>query len=148
MSLSDSCSDALHKLARELVWYSVFHYKPEQLIPVIDALYNLATFTSNQEFRNVNDFTPPNMPNINPSINIGRVVIGAILGAEMDDDEFGQKSAAAILTLLPEISKLHSKLAKSLDDVYVEITTDPHSFMTLIYPNILSKLESIRSSQA
>jgi len=141
MALSDSCSDALTELARELVWYSDWGYKDEQLIPVIDALYNLATFTAGQD-------APPNMTNINPSLGISRVVVGAILGAEMDDDEFGQKSAAAILILLPKISKVHSKLAKSLDDVYIEITTNTDSFMTKMYPNILSKLEAVRSNQA
>jgi len=141
MALSDTCSDTLHELGRELVWYSDWGYKPEQLIPVIDALYNLATFTAVQD-------SPPSSTNTNPSIGISRVVIGAILGAEMDDDEFGQKSAAAILTLLPQISKVHSKLAKSLDDVYAEITNNTDSFMTKMYPNILSKLESVRSNQA
>lgn len=141
MALSDSCSDALTELARELVWYSDWDYKPEQLIPVIDALYNLATFTAVQD-------TPPNMPDINPSIVVSRVVVGAILGAEMDDDEFGKESAAAILTLLPEICKVHPLLAKSLDDVYMEITTNAGSFMTKMYPNILSKLEAVRSNQS
>ena len=141
MALSDSCSDALTELARELVWYSDWDYKPEQLIPVIDALYNLATFTAGQDI-------PPNMPNANPTAGVSRVVVGAILGAEMDDDEFGQKSAAAILTLLPKISKVHSRLAKSLDDVYIEITTNADSFMTEMYPDILSKLEAVRSNQA
>ena len=88
------------------------------------------------------------MPNANPSAGVSRVVVGAILGAEMDDDEFGKKSAAAILTLLPKISKVHSRLAKSLDDVYIEITTNADSFMTKMYPNILSKLEAVRSNQA
>lgn len=141
MALSDSCSDALHELAREVVWYSDWGYNPEQLIPVIDALYNLATFTAGQD-------TPPDMPNPNPSAGVSRVVVGAILGAEMDDDEFGQKSAAAILTLLPEICKVHPRLAKSLDDVYIEITTNADSFMTKMYPTILSKLEAVRSNQS
>jgi hypothetical protein len=141
MALSDTCSDTLNELGRELVWYSDWGYKPEQLIPVIDAMYNLATFTAGQD-------SPPNSTNTNPSIGISRVVIRAILGAEMDDDELGQKSAATILTLLPKISKVHSKLAKSLDDVYIEITTNTDSFMTKMYPNILSKLESVRSNQA
>ena len=141
MALSDSCSDALHQLAREIVWYSDWGYKPEQFIPVIDALYNLATFTAGQD-------TPPKMHNPNPSTGVSRVVVGAILGAEMEDYEFGQKSADAILTLLSQISKVHSKLAKSLDDVYVEITTNADSIMTKNYPDILTKLESIRSNQA
>ena len=140
MALSDSCSDALTELARELVCYSDWGYKPEQLIPIIDALYSLATFTAGQD-------TPPHMPNLNPSIAISRVVIDAILGTEMDDDEFGQKSAATILTLLPKISKIHPKLAKSLDDVYVEITTNAECFMNKMYPNILNKLEAVRSNQ-
>lgn len=54
MALSDTCSDTLHELGKELVWYSDWGYKPEQLIPVIDALYNLATalcsFTCNFNF--------------------------------------------------------------------------------------------------
>jgi hypothetical protein len=141
MALSDTCSDTLHELGRELVWYSDWGYKPEQLIPVIDALYNLATFTAGQD-------SPPNSPNTNPSIGISRVVIGAILGAEMDDDDFGKKSAAAILTLLPLIAKVHPKLSKSLDDVYSEITSDTESFMIKMYPNILTKLEAVRSKSA
>ncbi len=141
MALSDTCSDALSEIGRYLVWYSDWDYKPEQLIPVIDALYNLATFTNGQD-------TPPGMPNTNPSIGISRAVVGAILGAEMDDDEFGKKSASAILTLLPQIAKVHPKLAKSLDDVYAEITTSSDSVMTMMYPNILSKLEAVRSNSA
>ena len=141
MALSDTCSDTLHELGRELVWYSDWGYKTEHLIPVIDAMYNLATFTNGQD-------TPPGMTNLNPSIGISRVVIGAILGAEMDDDEFGKKSAAAILTLLPEICKVHPTLSKSLDDVYIEITSDSNSFLPKMYPNILSKLEAIKNNQA
>jgi len=141
MALSDTCSDTLHELGRELVWYSDWGYKTEHLIPVIDAMYNLATFTNGQD-------TPPGMTNLNPSIAISRVVVGAILGAEMDDDEFGKKSAAAILTLLPKIAKVHPKLAKSLDDVYTEITTSSNSVMTMLYPKILPKLEAVRSNLA
>lgn len=141
MALSDTCSDTLHELGKELVWYSDWGYKPEELIPVIDALYNLATFTNGQD-------TQPEMPNPNPSIGISRTVVGAILGAEMEDDEFGKKSAAAILTLLPQIAKVHPNLAKSLDDVYDEITTSSESVMTMMYPNILSKLEAVRSNSA
>jgi hypothetical protein len=59
--------------------------RQEQLIPVIDALYNLATFTAGQD-------SPPSSINKNPSIGISRVVIGAILGAEMDDDDFGKRA--------------------------------------------------------
>jgi hypothetical protein len=121
--------------------YSDWGYRPEQLIPVIDALYNLATFTNGQD-------VPPGMPNPNPSLGISRVVVGAILGAEMEDDEFGKKSAAAILTLLPQIAKVHPNLAKSLDDVYAEITTSSESIMTEMYPDILSKLEVVRSKLA
>ena len=61
MALSDTCSDTLHELGKELVWYSDWGYKPEQLIPVIDALYNLATFMYGQD-------TPPGMPNSIPLI--------------------------------------------------------------------------------
>jgi hypothetical protein len=141
MALSDICSDALHELGEGLVMYSDWGYHPELLIPVIDALYNLATFTNGQD-------VPPGMPNPNPSLGISRVVVGAILGAEMEDDEFGKKSAAAILTLLPQIAKVHPNLAKSLDDVYAEITTSSESVMTEMYPDILSKLEAVRSKLA
>lgn len=138
MALSDTCSDTLHELGRELVWYSDWDYKPETLIPVIEALYNLATFTAGQDAPH----------NSNPSIAVSRTVVGAILGAEMDDDEFGKASAAAILKLLPQIAKVHPNLAKSLDDVYAEITTSSESVMTMMYPNILSKLEAVRSNSA
>jgi len=136
MALSDTCSDTLHELGRELVWYSDWGYKPEQLIPVIDALYNLASFTNGQDAPN----------NSNPSIAVSRTVVGAILGAEMDNDEFGQKSAAAILILLPKIAQVHSKLSQSINDVYGEIKGDSDSFMTKMYPNILTKLEAVRSN--
>jgi len=88
------------------------------------------------------------MPNTNPSIGISRAVVGAILGAEMEDDEFGKKSAAAILTLLPKIAKVHPNLAKSLDDVYAEITSISDSVMTMMHPNIISKLEAVRNNTA
>jgi hypothetical protein len=138
MALSDTCSDTLHELAREFVWYSDWGYKPEQLIPVVDAMYNLATFTAGQDAPH----------NSNPSISVSRTVIGAILGAEMEDDDFGRKSAEAILTLLPSIAKVHPNLAHSLDDVYSEIKNDADSFMTKMYPNILSRLETIRKNSA
>lgn len=138
MALSDSCSDALTELARELVWYSDWDYKPETLIPVIEALYNLATFTAGQDAPH----------NSNPSIAVSRTIVGAILGAEMDDDEFGKASAAAILKLLPKIAKVHPKLSQSLDDVYNEIKGDADSFMIKMYPNILTKLEAVRSNSA
>jgi hypothetical protein len=141
MALSDSCSDALDEIAQKVVWYSYWGYKPIEVIPVIDALYNLATFIAGQN-------SSPNMPNADPSAGISRVVVGAILGAEIDDDEYDKKSAAAMLTLLPGICKIHPQLAKSLDDVYIEITTNADSFMPEMYPNILSKLEAIKSNQS
>jgi|LauGreDrversion4_2_1035121.scaffolds.fasta_scaffold223995_2 hypothetical protein len=139
MALSDTCSDTLHQLGEGLVRYSDLGYKPEQLIPIIDALYNLATFTVRQD-------TPPEMSITDPSIGISRVVVGAILGVELDHD-CGKKSAAAILTLLPQIAKIHPKLAKSLDEVYVELAGKPENFLTKMFPNMLTKLEAVRSNQ-
>jgi hypothetical protein len=46
VALSDTCSDTLTELGRELVWYSDWDYEPEQLIPDNRCLYRLATFTA------------------------------------------------------------------------------------------------------
>lgn len=138
MALSDTCVETLQELGRELVWYSDWGYSPEEIIPVIDALYNLATFTIGQDAQ-------PGTSNSNLSMGISRLVVGAILGAEMGDDDFGKNSAAKILEFLPEIAKIHPKFSQSLDEVYNEIKSESESFMAQMYPNILTKLEAVRS---
>ena len=141
MALSDSCSDVLNDLAKELVWYSDWGYQPEQLIPVIDALYNLASFTVGQD-------VPPGMLKHDPELGISRIVIGAILGVELKDDEIGRACSAEILQLLPEISRVHSRLSKSIDDVHAEVSKNAESFMIKMNPEILNQLTEIMKNKA
>lgn len=141
--LSDRCLDALNIVGDGVAWYSYVGYETADYIPLIDALYNLATFIAGQA-------TPYPLNANDTAAVVSRYVVGAILGAELGDDglgddELGQNDTANILTLLPEICKVHPRLAKSLDDIYIEITTNADdSFMAKMHPTLLSKLEAVR----
>ncbi len=140
MALSDSCARILNELAKELVDYSDFGYEPKQVCHIVDALFSLASFVVGQDL-------PPDTPNTDHSLGISRTVIGTIPGVESDGNDAEQASGPAIAKLLADVSKVHPRLRKGLDDVYAELVSRPDHVLTQIDPDIRGKLEAVLKHQ-
>ena len=129
MSLSDSCSDALNKLAVALVHYTDSNdYDKKSIVEVIGALYNLATATSAHDTHGT--------PNVNVELGIHRVVLGAIFDAKLEEDKRSKTANIAIIKLLADVSNWHSRLYAGINAVDAEITNNPNSIMNRNWPGI------------
>lgn len=136
MALSDSCSDALTKLAKALVHYTDNdEYDKKSIVEVIGAMYNLATATSAHDTHGT--------PYVNVELGIHRVVLGAIFDAKLEDDKHRKADNISIIKLLADVSNWHSRLHAGINAVDAEITNNPNSIMNRNRPGISMFIKDI-----
>lgn len=130
MSLEDSCFDMLYSLAGDIIHYSNSGYSPQRLIPLFDAMYNLATYT------NLGDVMPGAEQDL-LLLGIDSLVITPFL--IRDDD-----SKATSLHILADVSKLHPRLANSINRVFVELTMDSKHYFLARDEDYFSNLTEVK----
>ena len=137
MALSDVCSDTLHNLADDLVNYSDWGYSPQQILPVIDAMYSLGSLGFELD-------TPPGVTHPNSQLAIHNIVLGAILETE---DETYKNVKESKLKMLADLSKIDERTAEGLIAIYDEVNKNTESIILQFNPNVLNQLNEIRRYQ-
>ena len=106
MALSDTCSEALNTLQNDLINYSNWKYKAEELNCIFKSMYELASFIV------INDF-PFDEYDDRREIFIGNLIIYGLLNRTTADN------VDEILIMIAEVSKindlLRSKISKILN---------------------------------
>jgi hypothetical protein len=137
MALSDVCSDTLHSLAEDLVHYTYWGYGATHTSQVIDSIYCLATLMNELD-------SPIVSPNSNAEFNIQCTTIGAILDT---DDSTDKKRAIRKLKMLAEISDVNPRLARGLEVLHHEVTTNQSGFIATYYPHYVKQLNKVKKYQ-
>lgn len=137
MALSDVCSDTLHSLAEDLVHYTYWGYGATQTSQVIDSIYSLATLMNELD-------SPIASSNSNADFNIHCTTIGAILDT---DDSADKKRAVRKLKMLAEISEVNPRLARGLEALHYEVSTNQNGFFAKHYPHYIKQLSKIQKYQ-
>ena len=130
MSLSDSCHEALYSLQESLVHYSGWDYEPSQLNSIINAMYELASFAVNHD-------APLNANQDEKNESIDRTVVLTLLEMSI---EGGQE----IAPLLVEISRVNSRLSRSIDSIANKMTQKERLFDAIVSPCIFDAVARLK----
>lgn len=135
MSLSDSCHSALDSLQDAFVHYCDWDYDIKYLNHVINAMYELASFTV------VHD--APIGAQTNQIVDsIDKSVLLYIL-------QVSSEKSKSVIPLLGKISKINKRLAESIDSLSNKMLHKENFFEMIIDPtifNMLNELKMIKDS--
>jgi len=132
MSLSDSATDAVTDLCKELAWYSYEGYSPKSLQPLFEALHQLSIFIAP-------GIAPPNFPKESVIKIADRMVVANIL-AHADD-----KNEDEICQMLAGATQASQSLAESIDRIHRGFNSDDAIFDILKEPDLARRINLIKA---
>jgi hypothetical protein len=136
MALSDSCLDILEELSIEIANYSNFSYELDCYVPLIDAVFNLAAFIADQ-------IRPTESYDNDLDMIISYLVVGNLLGKSVEENMHTGSTIQDFLSLIAKLSKIHTKLAHSLDSVHNGINSGGSQVFQKQNPNTINYLKEI-----